>query len=227
MLYIVPTPIGNLKDITYRAVEVLQTADILLCEDTRTSKKLLDHYHISKPLVPFHQHNEHRVVLQLSNELAMGKVMALLSDAGTPGISDAAYLLVKSCIEKNIAVTCLPGATAFVPALVASGFPIHPFVFMGFLPIKKGKQTCLKKLAVEDKTVVFYESNVRIAKTLRDCIAFFGKDRKAVVAREISKWYENYHRGTLEELVTLFEQEHIKGEMVVIIEANNIKQVEE
>src|SRR6478672_10237379 len=168
ILYLVPTPLGNLKDITLRAIEVLQQVDVILCEDTRTSSKLLQHYNIHKPLSPYHQHNEHKIFSHIADQLESGKTMALITDAGTPGISDPAFLLVRECAKRNIKVECLPGATAFVPALVNSGLPCNRFVFEGFIPQKKGRQTLLKKLATEERTMIFYESPMRLVKTLAD-----------------------------------------------------------
>src|SRR6185503_8366979 len=177
MLYIVPSPIGNLADITFRAIEVLKSVDLILAEDTRTSAKLLRYYNIEKPTTPYHQHNEHKIFGHLIDQLTSGKTMALLTDAGTPGISDPAFLLVRECIKNNIRVECLPGATAFVPALVNSGLPINRFVFEGFLPLKKGRHTLLMSLATEERTMVFYESPMRLVKTLQDLIQYFGSER--------------------------------------------------
>jgi len=174
MLYIVPSPIGNLADITFRAIEILKSVDLILAEDTRTSSKLLRYYNIEKPTTPYHQHNEHKIYNHLVDQLHSGKTMALLTDAGTPGISDPAFLLVRECIKNDIGVECLPGATAFVPALVNSGLPINRFVFEGFLPLKKGRQTLLKQLAEEERTMVFYESPTRLLKTLENFIEYFG-----------------------------------------------------
>jgi len=173
-LYLVPTPLGNLKDITFRALDVLNSVDVILCEDTRTSSKLLQHYQIQKPLLPYHQHNEHKILSHLIEQLQAGKLMALITDAGTPGISDPAFLLVRECLKNNVKVECLPGATAFVPALVNSGLPINRFAFEGFLPLKKGRHTLLTLLATEERTMVFYESPVRLVKTLQDFINYFG-----------------------------------------------------
>jgi 16S rRNA (cytidine1402-2'-O)-methyltransferase len=181
MLYIIPTPIGNLADFTFRAVEVLKKVDLILAEDTRTSSILLHHYQIQKPITPYHQHNEHKIITHLTEQLQSGKTMALLTDAGTPGISDPAFLLVRECVKNNITVECLPGATAFVPALVNSGLPINSFCFEGFLPLKKGRQTMMKKLAAEERTMVFYESPVRLLKTLDEFIQYFGSGRKCSV----------------------------------------------
>lgn len=218
MLYIVPSPIGNLQDITFRALEVLKKADLILAEDTRNSLKLLNHYQILKPLTPYHQHNEHQVLRRLVDQLLQGKTMALLTDAGTPGISDPAFLLVRECILVNIRVECLPGATAFVPALVNSGLPINRFCFEGFLPVKKGRQTLLKKLAVEERTLVFYESPLRLVKTLEEMILYFGAARKCSVSRELSKIYEENVRGSLEEVLTHFREKGVKGEIVIVVE---------
>ncbi len=187
MLYIVPTPVGNLKDITLRSLEVLQNADVILAEDTRTSSKLLQHYNISKPISPYHQHNEHKVVPHLTDQLLAGKNFALITDAGTPGISDPAFLLVRECVKHDIKVETLPGATAFVPALVNSGLPITRFCFEGFLPLKKGRQTLLKKLSSEERTMVFYESPVRLVKTLEEFAEYFGPQRQCSVSRELTK----------------------------------------
>lgn len=218
MLYIVPTPIGNLSDITFRAVEVLGSADLILAEDTRTSSVLLNHYNIQKPITPYHQHNEHKVVDHLVDQLAEGKVMALLTDAGTPGISDPAFLLVRACIQKNIRVECLPGPTAFVPALVNSGLPINRFCFEGFLPLKKGRHTLFTKLAEEERTIVFYESPMRLVKTLAECMKYFGEDRKCCVSRELSKKFEENARGTLREVHDHFASKTVRGEIVVVID---------
>lgn len=217
MLYLVPTPIGNLKDITLRALEVLQTVDVILCEDTRTSQKLLQHYQIQKPLTSYHQHNEHKIFKHLVHQIEQGKKMALITDAGTPGISDPAFLLVRECIHLGIAVECLPGATAFVPALVNSGLPTSSFVFEGFLPIKKGRQTKLKKLAEEERTIILYESPMRLIKTLKSLMEFLGYNRPCSVSRELTKIYEETRRGTLQEVCTYFEEHTLKGELVIII----------
>ncbi len=217
MLHIVPTPIGNLQDITLRAIEVLKAADLILAEDTRTSSKLLNHYQIHKPLSSYHQHNEHKVLQHIVNQLVDGKNIAVITDAGTPGISDPAFLLVRECIKAGVKVETLPGATAFVPALVNSGIPSNRFCFEGFLPIKKGRQTLLKQLATEVRTLIFYESPVRLVKTLEDFIVYFGASRKASVSRELSKMFEENARGTLEELVLHFKQKDVKGEIVIVV----------
>lgn len=217
MLYLVPTPLGNLKDITLRALEILQQVDLILCEDTRTSSKLLQHYKIEKPLTPYHQHNEHKVVAHLSDQLMAGKTMALITDAGTPGISDPAFLLVRECIKQEIRVECLPGAAAFVPALVNSGIPTNRFVFEGFLPLKKGRQTLLKKLAEEERTIVFYESPMRLVKTLEELVGYFGPERLCSVSRELTKLFEENKRGTLQEVANYFKSKTVKGEIVVVV----------
>src|SRR6187401_3344719 len=182
MLYIVPTPIGNLKDITLRALDVLKDVDLILAEDTRTSSHLLNHYQVTKPISPFHQHNEHKVLQHLIDQLASGKKMALVTDAGTPGISDPAFLLVRECLKNKIKVECLPGATAFVPALVNSGLPINRFIFEGFLPLKKGRHTLFTQLATEERTMVFYESPMRLLKTVQDLIEYFGAERQCCIS---------------------------------------------
>lgn len=217
MLYIVPSPIGNLADITFRAVEILKNVDLVLAEDTRTSSVLLKHYQIQKPVSPYHQHNEHKIVAHLTDQLVSGKIMALLTDAGTPGISDPAFLLVRECIKRGIEVQCLPGATAFVPALVNSGLPINSFCFEGFLPLKKGRQTCLKKLAQEERTMVFYESPMRLVKTLEQFIGYFGAERQCCVSRELSKKFEENKRGSLQEVCDYFNSRPVKGEIVIVV----------
>ena len=217
MLYLVPTPIGNLKDITLRALEVLKEVDLILAEDTRTSSHLLNHYQISKPVSPYHQHNEHKVLQHLVDQLSAGKKMAVITDAGTPGISDPAFLLVRECIKVGVKVECLPGATAFVPALVNSGIPTNRFCFEGFLPLKKGRQTMLKQLAGEERTMIFYESPVRLVKTLEDFITYFGEDRFCSVSRELTKMFEENKRGTLREVADYFSQKTVKGEIVIVV----------
>ena len=222
-LFLVPTPIGNLADMTFRSVEVLKSVDLILCEDTRTSGKLLKHYEIKKPLFPYHQHNEHKVTEQLLERLGNGEVMALVTDAGTPAISDPAFLLVRACAEQDIQVETLPGATAFVPALVNSALPCDKFVFEGFLPHKKGRQTRLLLLAEEVRTIVFYESPHRLLKTLKQLVEFFGADRKASVSRELSKIHEENIRGALPELIEYYEKNTLKGEIVLIVEGASTK----
>jgi len=218
MLYIVPTPIGNLQDITLRALDVLKSVDLILAEDTRTSSKLLNHFQVQKPVSPYHQHNEHKIVNHLVNQLQEGKTMAVITDAGTPGISDPAYLLTRECIKAGIKVECLPGATAFVPALVNSGIPASRFCFEGFLPLKKGRQTLLKKLATEERTMLFYESPVRLVRTLADFILHFGADRPCSVSRELTKMFEENARGTLQEVHDHFAQKDVKGEIVIVVQ---------
>jgi len=217
MLTLVPTPIGNLKDITLRALEVLKDADLILAEDTRTSSKLLNHYQVNRPLSPYHQHNEHRVLHHLVSQLLEGKKMALITDAGTPGISDPAFLLVRECIKTGIKVECLPGATAFVPALVNSGIPGNRFCFEGFLPLKKGRHTHLQGLATEERTMIFYESPMRLLRTLEDLAQVFGPDRLCSVSRELTKLYEENARGTLAEVLAHFQTKTIKGEIVIVV----------
>ena len=216
-LTLVPTPIGNLKDITFRAVEVLKSADLILAEDTRTSRKLLQHYDVHTPMQSFHMHNEHKMVDRFVADLKSGKQIAMVSDAGTPGISDPGFLLVREVVKNNIEVEVLPGATAFVPALVASGLPCDKFVFEGFLPVKKGRQTRLKFLADETRTMVFYESPHKLARTIKDLSEYFSEDRPASYSREITKKFEETFRGTLAELSTHVEAKKPKGEFVLII----------
>ena len=217
MLYLVPTPIGNLKDITLRAIEVLKEVDVILAEDTRTTFHLLNHYQITKPLSPYHQHNEHKIVQHLVSQLLEGKKMAVVTDAGTPGISDPAFLLVRECVKAGVKVECLPGATAFVPALVNSGIPTNRFVFEGFLPLKKGRQTLLKQLAEEERTMIFYESPMRLVKTLEEFTIYFGAERICSVSREITKMFEENKRGTLTEIAGYFKEKTVKGEIVIVV----------
>jgi len=218
LLYIVPSPIGNLQDITLRALEVLKSVDLILAEDTRNSSRLLKHYQIVKPLSPYHQHNEHRVLTHLAEQLLSGKKMAMLTDAGTPGVSDPAFLLVRECIRIGVKVECLPGATAFVPALVDSGLPMNRFCFEGFLPPKKGRQTLLKQLALEERTIVLYESPLRLVKTLEELAGYFGADRLCCVSRELTKVFEENRRGGLKEVAEHFKEKGVKGEIVIVIE---------
>lgn len=217
MLYLVPTPIGNLQDITLRALEILRSVDLILAEDTRTSSVLLRHYSIEKPITPYHQHNEHQVLTHLVNQLLSGKRMALITDAGTPGISDPAYLLVREAVRLGVTVETLPGATAFVPALVNSGIPTNRFCFEGFLPVKKGRQTLLRQLAEETRTMVFYESPHRLLKTLLEFQTVFGAERRCSVSRELTKLHEETVRGTLEEVARHFQQKAVKGEIVMVL----------
>ena len=217
MLYLVPSPIGNLADISFRAIEILKTVEVILCEDTRTTAFLLNHYGIKTPLTPYHQHNEHKVLQHLVDQLAAGRTMALVTDAGTPGISDPAFLLVRECIKHEVVVECLPGATAFVPALVNSGLPINRFVFEGFPPLKKGRHTLFTKLSTEERTLVFYESPMRLVKTLDEIATYFGVDRQCCVSRELTKKFEENKRGTLKEVADYFRAKAVKGEIVLVI----------
>ena len=216
-LFLVPTPIGNLEDMTFRAVTVLREVDLILAEDTRTSGKLLKHFEIDTPLKSHHMHNEHKMVDGLVKNLQSGTQMALISDAGPPAISDPGFLLTRACVENGIPVECLPGATAFVPALVNSGLPSERFVFEGFLPVKKGRQTRLTELATENRTMIFYESPHKLLKTLGQFVEYFGEDRQGSISREITKLYEETVRGTLSELLVHFESHPPKGEFVVVV----------
>ncbi len=216
-LFLVPTPVGNLEDITFRAIKVLKEVDYVLAEDTRNTGRLLQHYHISTKMLSHHQHNEHKVLASVLEKLESGMRIALVSDAGTPGISDPGFLLVRACIKKGIEVECLPGATSFVPALVNSGLPSDRFCFEGFLPVKKGRKTRMEELAYEKRTMVFFESPHRLVKTLKFFGEFFGEDRQASVSREISKLFEENVRGSLRELIHHFEQEPVKGEITLVV----------
>ncbi|WP_111683280.1 16S rRNA (cytidine(1402)-2'-O)-methyltransferase [Winogradskyella tangerina] len=216
-LFLVPTPIGNLKDITFRAVEVLNDVDLILAEDTRTSGKLLKHFEISTPMQSHHMHNEHKTVDGLIQKLQSGLSIAVISDAGTPAISDPGFLLVRACVENNIDVECLPGATAFVPALVNSGLPNDKFVFEGFLPVKKGRQTRLLLLAEETRTMIFYESPHKLIKTLGNFCEYFGEDRLVSVSRELTKLYEETIRGTAKEVLEHYTNKPPKGEIVIVV----------
>jgi 16S rRNA (cytidine1402-2'-O)-methyltransferase len=222
-LYIVPTPIGNLEDITLRAIRVLKEVDLILAEDTRKSGILLKHLNIDKKMFAHHQHNEHKTVELISERIANGEKIALITDAGTPGISDPGFLLIRECIAKGIEVECLPGATAFVPALVNSGLPSDTFCFEGFLPQKKGRQTKIKSLINEPRTIILYESPHRLVKALEQLIEFFGPSRNASVSRELTKMFEENKRGTLQELLDHFKAKTIKGEIVIVIEGNKNK----
>jgi 16S rRNA (cytidine1402-2'-O)-methyltransferase len=223
-LYLVPTPIGNLKDITLRALETLQQVDVILAEDTRTSGFLLKHYQIEKPLKSFHIFNEHHTVNQLLDRMKQGEVFALVSDAGTPGISDPGFLLIRAALQANLIVECLPGPTALIPALVKSGFPTDRFVFEGFLPHKKGRQTQIKEIAQETRTVILYESPYRLIKTLEQLKEFCGETRKVSVSRELTKLYEETYTNTLSETIAHFSKKEVKGEIVIVLEGNNEKQ---
>ena len=216
-LYIVPTPIGNLQDMTLRGIDVLKEVDLILAEDTRTSGKLLKHFGISTPLMSHHMHNEHRKLNSIIDRLLSGETMALITDAGTPSISDPGFLLCRACVQNNIEIDCLPGATAFVPALVQSGLPTDRFVFEGFLPPKKGRQTRLKQLAEDPRTIVFYESPHKLIRTLGQLMEYFGEERAAAVSREISKLHEETIRGNLGELVKHFGEQPPRGEFVIVV----------
>lgn len=216
-LYIVPTPIGNLEDFTLRAIRVLKEADFILAEDTRTSKKLLDHYEISNQLVSHHIHNEHKTVEAVVERLQHVTSAALISDAGTPAISDPGFLLIRACYEAGINVTCLPGPNAIIPAIVGSGIPCDRFIFEGFLPHKKGRQTKWKELALEKRSIVLYESPHRLVKCLTEIITFLGEGREVCVAREISKLHEEFKRGIVTEVLSHFESKKVKGEIVIVI----------
>ena len=220
-LYIIPTPIGNLKDITLRSIELLNQVDLILAEDTRVSKKLLNHFKINTKLISYHQFNEHKELDKIIGKLKLGNNLALISDAGTPSISDPGFLLVRECLKNKISVETLPGPTALIPALVNSGLASERFVFEGFLPVKKGRLTRLKKLLDEERTMIFYESPHRIIKTLTSFIEFFGTERRVSVSREITKLYEETHRGSLKEMLEYFTQKKIKGEFVIVLEGKN------
>lgn len=222
-LYLVPTPVGNLEDMTFRAVNVLKSVDCILAEDTRTSAVLMKHYGITTPLVSHHKFNEHKTSEGVAERILGGQDIALVSDAGTPGISDPGFLLVRTCVEKGVDVECLPGATAFVPALVNSGLPCERFTFEGFLPQKKGKNKKVQDLAEEERTMIFYESPFRLVKTLELFAQYFGEERQACVSREISKLHEENFRGTLRDCIEHFSQKDVKGEIVIVVEGKNRK----
>lgn len=217
-LIVIPTPIGNLEDITLRAIRMLSEVDFILCEDTRTTGNLLRHLNISKPLLAYHLNNEHKGLERFIERIENAEIAGLTSDAGTPGISDPGFLIIRECIKRGIEVECLPGPTALIPALVASGLPCDKFLFYGFLPHKKGRQTAFKELSKLEHTVVFYESPHRLVKTLEQAMEFFGPDRRGCVVREISKIYETYQRETLEELLKFYQTQNVKGEIVLVIE---------
>lgn len=221
MLYVVPTPVGNLEDITLRALRVLKEVDLILAEDTRTSSVLLKHYDIHTPLKSHHKFNEHETSDQMAERIAAGLNVALISDAGTPGISDPGFMLVRACVERGVEVQCLPGATAFVPALVDSGLPCDRFYFEGFLPQKKGRQTRLQQLAQQEHTMIIYESPFRLQKTLEQLAEYLGQDRHASVSREISKKFEDTQRGTIAELVAHYKEHPAKGEIVIIVDGKH------
>lgn len=222
-LYLVPTPVGNLEDMTFRAVNVLKSVDCILAEDTRTSAVLMKHYGITTPLVSHHKFNEHKTSESIADRILGGENFALVTDAGTPGISDPGFLLVRTCVEKGVDVECLPGATAFVPALVNSGLPCERFTFEGFLPQKKGKNKKVQDLAEEERTMIFYESPFRLVKTLELFAQHFGEERQACVSREISKLHEENFRGTLRDCIEHFSQKDVKGEIVIVVEGKNRK----
>jgi len=217
-LYLVPTPIGNLQDMTFRAIDILKTVDLILAEDTRTSGKLLKHFEIETPMQSHHMHNEHKTVEQMVKKLQAGQTIALISDAGTPAISDPGFLLTREAIAANIEIECLPGATAFVPALVNSGFPNDRFVFEGFLPVKKGRQTRFLTLAEEKRTIILYESPHKLVKTLKDIASYWGEERRVSVSRELTKLFEETIRGKVTEIIKYYTQKPPKGEIVIIIE---------
>ena len=223
MIYLIPTPIGNLEDMTLRGIRLMKEVDLILAEDTRTSQKLLNHYEIKTSMQSFHMHNEHKKVAQVIQEVLRGKTIALISDAGTPGISDPGYLLVHEALKQGVKVECLPGPTALIPALVQSGLPSDRFVFEGFLPPKKGRQGRLKQMAEESRTTVFYESPHKIIKTLGQMLPYFGPERKLAVVRELSKKFESNFRGSLEEAVHFFEEHPPKGEFVIVVEGTKNK----
>ena len=217
-IYVVPTPIGNLEDITIRALDILKTVDLVLAEDTRKSKKLFDHFDIKTPLSSYHQHNEHKKIKKIVDNIQKGVVCALISDAGTPSISDPGFLLIRECIKNNILIETLPGATAFVPAIVNSGLPTDKFIFEGFLPHKKGRSKRLLQLSKEGRTIILYESPHRILKTLDSLMRYFSPDRKASISRELTKIYEETQRGTLSELFSYFSEKKVKGEFVIVVD---------
>lgn len=220
-LFLVPTPIGNLEDMTFRAIKVLKEADLILAEDTRNSGKLLKHFDIGTPMQSHHMHNEHKTVDQVVSRIQSGETIALISDAGTPAISDPGFLLTRACVQAGVEVDCLPGATAFIPALVNSGLPNDKFVFEGFLPVKKGRQTRLKLLAEEARTMIFYESPHKLIKTLGHFVEYFGEDRKVSVSREITKMHEETIRGTAPEVLQYYTDHPPKGEIVIVVEGKS------
>lgn len=223
ILYVVPTPVGNLEDMTFRAIRVLKEADLILAEDTRTSAKLLKHYEVKVPMQSHHKFNEHQMVESVVNRIRGGATVALISDAGTPGISDPGFLVVRECVRAGIQVQCLPGATAFVPALVSSALPCERFSFEGFLPQKKGRMTRLQALQTEERTMIFYESPYRVVKTLEQFAEYYGADRQVAVCREISKVHEECVRGTLAEVVAHFKEHEPRGEFVILLAGNKGK----
>lgn len=222
-LILVPTPIGNLSDMTYRAVEVLKSVDVILAEDTRVSGILLKHYEIETPMQSYHQHNEHSQTDSVVKQIKRGRETAIITDAGTPGISDPGFLLARACVAEGVKIECLPGATAFVPALVNSGLPNDKFVFEGFLPAKKGRQKRLKALSEEERTIIFYESPYKLLKTLQQFTDHFGAERQVSISREISKLYEETVRGTITEVIAHFEEKKPKGEFVIVLAGSGLK----
>lgn len=226
-LYLVPTPIGNLSDITLRALEILKSVDTILAEDTRTSGKLLKHYQIEKPLQSFHNFNEHKILERLIDRMQQGETMALISDAGTPGISDPGFLIARACIQAGLLMECLPGPTAFVPALIKSGLPADRFAFEGFLPQKKGRQTMLRKLSDEERTMIFYESPHRLLKTLAQFAQSLGHDRRVSVSRELTKIFEETVNGTIDEVLAYFSSKEVKGEIVIVVEGKTRPKIAE
>ncbi|MDP2089195.1 MAG: 16S rRNA (cytidine(1402)-2'-O)-methyltransferase [Flavobacteriaceae bacterium] len=223
-LYLVPTPIGNLEDITLRAIRILKEVDLILAEDTRTSGKLLKHFEIATPMQSHHMHNEHQMVDKIIEKLKNGQSIAIISDAGTPGISDPGFLLTRACLLNDLEIECLPGATALIPALVNSGFPSDRFIFEGFLPLKKGRQTRFLQLAEESRTMIFYESPHKLLKTLKDFTAYFGAERNISVSRELTKMYEETVRGTVTEVTQYFEKKAPKGEFVLVVKGKTDKE---
>lgn len=221
MLYFIPTPIGNLEDMTFRAVNTLKEVNLVLCEDTRVSGKLLKHYGIDTPMQAYHQHNEHKLTDSIINKLESGEDMAIITDAGTPGISDPGFLLARSCVERQLEMTCLPGATAFVPALVTSGLPNDKFVFEGFLPPKKGRQKRLEALKDENRTMIFYESPYKLIRTLNDFKENFGSERQISISREISKLFEETKHGSIATVLEYFDQKKLKGEFVIVVDGKS------
>jgi len=226
-LYLVPTPIGNLEDITLRALNILKSVNTILAEDTRTSGHLLKHYEISKPVVSHHAFNEHKTIDHLIKRMRQGEVFALISDAGTPGISDPGFLLARACVLEGVKIECLPGATAFVPALLKSGFPADRFTFEGFLPQKKGRHTMLTSFLTEERTIIFYESPHRLVKTLEQFVEYFGTERRISVSREISKMFEETFNGTIPEVLNYFAAKTVKGEIVMVLEGMKVKKKKE
>lgn len=226
-LYIIPTPIGNLEDITLRAIRILKEVNLICAEDTRVTKKLLNHFQIETPLLSYHNFNEHQITENIISRIKSGTVVGLVSDCGTPGVSDPGYLLIRNCIAENIPIECLPGPVAFVPALLLSGFPPYPFLFEGFLPHKKGRSTRLKLLALEERTIVFYESPFRVVKLLEEVIEYMGENKQVSISREITKFFEETVRGSASELLAHFKKKVPKGEFVIVIHGKSEKDIQE